>query len=422
MKNNFEIWLDSANIPSFIQILFRESVLCYKASAYRGALLLAYIGFMGTIRKRLQESKRPSTVSEGEWNSKIQLLSDDDVAEQTVFELLNRSDNKYFKLTDSIRNQIRYWKDRRNDCAHLKSGTITSSHVEMLWSFVMDNINKIVVPESRDNLIVKIHRHFDETYTPVDSDITAIVLEIPKSVEITQFREFLLDALKIAKEAEEENFFDYMFADAYFLYTILVNLDAQYGEIAKSIIKNNPEVQESLFYSYPKYLTYFSEDPSFIRAAWKTYLDKVNTSKNAATLLRCKLIPTSEIKEFISDAVRRNRDSIPKDADFYYLNEYGYSKLIDEFIINGIEKNAYEWWVQGNQKFIKFYLKQKLNYRDDSFVDALIQKSSCVPNSNSKIIYLALSTTLNDFPEFMEYFKERAEKLSLDIDNIFFSY
>lgn len=78
--------------------------------------------------------------------------------------------------------------------------------------------------------------------------------------------------------------------------------------------------------------------------------------------------------------------------------------------------------MQGNQKFIKFYLKQKLNYRDDSFVDALIQKSSCVPNSNSKIIYLALSTTLNDFPEFMEYFKERAEKLSLDIDNIFFSY
>lgn len=86
--------------------LFAESVICYKSNANRAALLLSYIGFIEIIRKRLFESPKPFEIIDNEWNAKLHLLLDDNIAEQTVFDLLLRSDNKYFKLTDSIRNQI----------------------------------------------------------------------------------------------------------------------------------------------------------------------------------------------------------------------------------------------------------------------------------------------------------------------------
>lgn len=98
-----------------------------------------------------------------------------------------------------------------------------ASHVEAFWSFIMDNINKIVVAESENNLLIKIEHHFDETFTPLETDITPLVLEIPKSVDLPNFRTFLMTSLSIIRKAQEETLFYYLFDDAKFVYLILKN-------------------------------------------------------------------------------------------------------------------------------------------------------------------------------------------------------
>lgn len=425
MKIYFENWLDNSNLPAHAKNLFVEAVTCYKNNANRAALLLSYIGFIEIIRKRLLESPQPSEISVSEWNAKLHLLSDDNIAEQNVFELLLRSDNKYFKLSDSIRNQIRYWRDRRNDCAHLKRNSISNSHVEAFWSFLMDNINKIVVCGSEENLLTKISHHFDETYTPLDTDFTPLVHEIPLAVELPNFHSFLISALEIIHKAQDDTWFYYLFDDARFVYTIMKDLNDDYGEIAKNIILSDSVLQENLFHSCPEYLIYFKNDNEYIRSTWKTNLAKSPTQKCAAILLRNSLIPQNELKEFIHDCVFLNENSIPKDDDFIYLSAYGYREVINEIFDKGTrEGNAYNWWITKNQKFIKFYIKQNLIEKNDSFIDMLLNNYTSDKQNpeNTNIIYSALSTLMSDIPDFMKYVQDRASDISFDIDNILFFF
>lgn len=425
MKISFEHWLDNSNLSTHAKNLLHESVVCYKSNANRAALLLSYIGFIEIIRKRLLNSNKPSTITDGEWAMKMQYISDDDIAEQNIFDLLMRSDNKYFKLTDSIRNQIRYWKDRRNDCAHLKTNSISSSHVESFWTFLMDNINKIVVAESHDNLLAKITRHFDETYTPLDSDITPLVHEIPLSVELQDFHSFLLSALEIINRVQEETLFYYLSDDAKFVYIILRDLDERYGEIAKQIILSNDTLQENLFYYYPEYLTYFKDNKEHVRAAWKQNLEKSSTQKCATILLRNSLIPQSELHEFIRDAVLQNKDSIPKDDDLIFLSTYGYRKTVDEILDDATKKGtSYSWWVTANKKFIKFYIKYNLIEKNTTFFDMLFTNytENTSDTENKNIIYSALSNVISESPDFMHFIQERATELSFDLDDILFLF
>lgn len=108
MKTSFEIWLANNVEYSNARNLLNEAIVCYKASANKAALLLSYISFIDVIRKRLLEAKKPDDISEGEWNQKRKYLLDDDEAEKAVFDILNRTDGKYFKISDSLRVQIRY--------------------------------------------------------------------------------------------------------------------------------------------------------------------------------------------------------------------------------------------------------------------------------------------------------------------------
>lgn len=425
MKIYFENWLDNSTLSANAKSLFSEAVICYKNNANRAALLLSYIGFIEVIRKRLLESSKPSEISDNEWNSKLRLLSDDNISEQNVFELLLRTDNKYFKLTDSTRNQIKYWRDRRNDCAHLKRNSIVNSHVEAFWTFLMDSINKIVVSGSEENLLIKISHHFDETFTPLDTDLTPLVHEIPLSIELPNFRSFLISALEIIHKAQDDTLFYYLFDDAKFIYTIMKDLSDDYGEITKNVILSDNVLQENLFHSCPDYLTFFKDNSEYIRSTWKTNLAKSPTQKCATILLRNSLIPHNEIKEFVHDCVFLNENSIPKDEDFIYLTAYGYRNLVDEIFDKGTKENySFNWWIAKNQKFIKFYIKQNLIEKNEAFIDMLLNNfnSNKQNPENANIIYSALSSLITDVADFMKFVQDRAIQQSFDIDNILFLF
>lgn len=210
-------------------------------------------------------------------------------------------------------------------------------------------------------MLLKIFHHFDETYTPLDADITPLVHGIPQTIETSNFHSFLTSALEIIHKAQNVTLFYYIFDDAKFVYMIMKELNDEYGEIAKNVILSDITLQENLFHSYPEYLTYFKDNNEYIRSAWKTNMSKSSTQKCAATLLRNSLILQNEIIKFIRDCAYQNKNSIPIDEDFTYLASYGYREVIDEFFDKGTkESNSFNWWITKNQKFIKFYIKQIL--------------------------------------------------------------
>ena len=422
MKTNFEIWLEDNIYYSNVLSLLNEAVICYKVSANKAALLLSYMAFTDIIRRRLLEAKKPDKIIEGEWIQKRKLLLDDDAAEKEVFDILNRADDKYFKLNDSIRVQIRYWKDRRNDCAHLKSNPIDSVHVESFWLFLMNNINKFTVIDSGKDLLNKINRHFDETYTPMGTDIAPLISEIPYSVEIADFPEFLQYLYSNMQTIIEDSWFAFD-ERAKTFNCMLSKLEGEYNEITKKFIYNNNELQKELFEYCPEFLTYF-KDSSMVRELWKTTLKKVNTFKIASVLLRNSLVEVDQIKEFINDCAYMNADAIPKDEDFKFLIPYGFQDKIDDFLETALTKiTSLEWWVKENQKFIKFYIKYSFNMKNAKIIDLFINGySNTISDEKIDILYRLFSEVINDNNINLEYAKERALANKFDIDDILFIY
>ena len=131
MKLPFEEWILSQEISADAKDLISEAIVCYKANANRAALLFSYLCFQTIIRDRMLNANRPDNIPEGMWTDILKKLRNEDTWDQTVFDNLQRQQPKeIFILNDDIRNQITYWKNRRNDCAHSKNNIIGVSHVD----------------------------------------------------------------------------------------------------------------------------------------------------------------------------------------------------------------------------------------------------------------------------------------------------
>ena len=118
MRIEFDDWLSSQKISATAESLFKESVVCYKASAYRAALLLSYVGLQTIIKDRLLSANCPSSIPAGQWAGIIRNLTDDDKWDSQVYDAIQmKSPASIFGISDDLRNQIAYWRNRRNDCA-----------------------------------------------------------------------------------------------------------------------------------------------------------------------------------------------------------------------------------------------------------------------------------------------------------------
>ena len=89
-----------------------------------------------------------------------------------------------------IRNQIHYWKNRRNDCAHSKVNIIDACHVEAFWTFLQSNLSKITVEGGKQTLLTKIERHYNINLTPKDADVQPLIKEIATAVTNDELNDF----------------------------------------------------------------------------------------------------------------------------------------------------------------------------------------------------------------------------------------
>lgn len=410
MKIRFEFWVNENITQIKVKKAFEEAIVCYKASAYRAALLLSYCAFMNIIMYKLIASKTPPACSEGEWNQIRKDILDDEKREKKIYEALLNNKNKYFKLSDSIKSQITYWKDRRNDCAHLKENLIDNSHVESFWLFITSNINKINVIGSDEDLISKIKNHYNVEFTPYFSDPTMLIKEIPSSISVEDFNDFLMEIESCFENIEKEDWF-YIGENAEFFYIMLNILDSTYYDIVKDFILKNDELSKSMFTRHPIYLNnYCKDNPSYVRKMWTTNNKNPNKARTASILLRNSIIPNNEIKELIDKTVYTNNDNIPAEEDVNFLIPFGYLKKIDEVIAIALtEETSLKWWVDENMKFIRFYNEYSLKHKRDEYISKLIMLYNHINNEKAESIYNSFFKILIERDDMKDHVKKIAE-------------
>lgn len=197
----FENWVNrNSSLSEDSRTLFTESIVCYKSAAYRAALLLSYLGFMTCLKERVLNATIPTPFPAGEWDSLMQKLRNEDLWENCTFDLTQRkealNDDKsikkvpVFNISESQREEIKYWKNKRNECAHNKRSIIIPGHVEIFWTFLKSNLSKITVEGGMESLIQKISKHYDVNFTPSGKDVSPLILEIETAVTKEQLHGF----------------------------------------------------------------------------------------------------------------------------------------------------------------------------------------------------------------------------------------
>lgn len=331
MKLPIEQWIDKNGFSENVNSLFRDSIVCYKAGANRASLLFSYLAFITILKERIIAGTKPNLIKEEVWDKLISNLQDEDLWEAIVFDATQqrekidqatkeRKKDPVFNINENLRLQIKYWKDRRNDCAHFKDNTIDTFHVESFWAFVESNLAKITIEGGMQSLLNKFYNHFDQTITPPDKDITPLVREIEFSVEkpkLKVFWEALINdeswPYDLAKKKQD-------------LISISLEVNKDFvNESLISIIKENENYLNDFLSNHPEKLLRFNFTPQEIRKFWKENLRKCDNILGIYTiLLRNNLIPKSEIEESNKLVVNIIKDYSPNPIDHQILvgNEF----------------------------------------------------------------------------------------------------
>ena len=302
MRLEFEKWVLSQNLSETSEDLFREAVTCYKASAYRAALLFSYLGFQTIVKDRVLASRRPAGIAESHWSEITGKLTDDSTWDRQAFEATQmNSPAPIFILSDDLRKQVAYWKNRRNDCAHSKRNEIGFSHVESFWLFLKSNLPKFVVSGSKDGLLNEIRVHFDRSLTPAGADYSHIVQQIPYAIEPEELGGFFDGVDQVFADlrrrppdvsscpAEEVGFFD----------SIIDLGDRTVTCRLVDFLRDREDLLIELLRSNPTRVLLIKDDPTFVRRLWYSKLPWLTQSNFEVycSLLRNQLIPENQVEE-----------------------------------------------------------------------------------------------------------------------------
>lgn len=193
---DFEKWINEKPIPQESLYTFNEAILCYKFGAYKASLLFSYIGFQLIVKDRILNSNMPQLFPKSNWIQIHNDLRNNDKWDRAIFDAIQiKTNNEIFHISEDLRNQITYWRNRRNDCAHSKSNIINASHVESFWFFIKSNLSKFIVIGGKDELLNRVKDHFDISKTSANQDIGYIVNDIPSTVDVQNCTPFLKELL-----------------------------------------------------------------------------------------------------------------------------------------------------------------------------------------------------------------------------------
>ncbi len=376
MKLSIERWIEGLEVSKDANDLMKEAVLCYKSSAYRASMLFSYLCFQTIVKDRLLESDIPQNIHRQRWEDILKKIRNDDTWDREVFDCIqaNSERSKVFNISDDLRNQVTFWKNRRNDCAHSKNNKVDYAHVESFWLFMTSNIGKFVVNGSREALLNKIKNHFDLRLTPKGKDSTFLVQEISNVIESEKLQDFMEDLVHVLREVRpyinsDEDIYDFL--------NKLFNSEKE--DVIKAFIqciKGKQEMVLQLFDYYPNRIVYFADDHHFIRNLWYEKLTDdpfINALTIYCGLLRNNLIPQEEVEESMKHIMFMiNPEELKEMKNLDILNEFGFFQIfkkvcfVGDFL--GPKINDYDF-ANKHKGLITMYLK--INDLDEKVVGVL---------------------------------------------------
>ena len=340
--------------------LFHDSIRCFHAGIYRPAYILAYQSMMVYFRRLLQDAKMPSGYDSGKWKGvQIRLAKDKEWEEEVNNALRTQPDSKstppviaLFCMSDSLRKDFDFWRNRRNDCAHYKEYVINDSHVLAFYSFLTQYLLKISVEGGMMTLLNEFKDACDPIKTSPNASLQPLVDKILSMVNPEEMDDFFAH-LDGAMGFRYYGRYEQTLAD------IIKGGNEELKGYAVSFARSNNHVRKGLIDRFPNLVGHLV-DKSEAREYWMKHLnDCRNRVAVLAQMIMLGLIDPSEQDEAIRRVIDysfNNNEGIGEVSveEMQALKVAGFYKTLKEKYFNGgfTSKNAYNC---GKTKYTFFY-------------------------------------------------------------------
>jgi len=368
MQFEIEKWIDKQEFPQGAISHFQEAIICYRISAYRAAFLFSYIAFMQIVKDRILNSSQPTSYQGSDWIQIQTNIQNPEMWEKQVLDVIKQSTNpqrSVFPITESLKDEVNYWKNKRNDCAHAKINTISFSVVEAFWDFLQQKVNHFVIVGSREDLINRIVLHFNPANTPPHSDNTHLIKEIQYSIKEFEYLDFF-NELIIKLNRNSSNIIP-------FLSDIIVFYETRNIDIVnavKTVIAENEKRLLKFIRQKPERIgEILQNDRRKIRLVWYNYLFvNENDYDIYCQMLRKGLINSNELIEANRGILSKSK-YIPNREQLYVLKSNRFFDAIktEIFVRDSFTNNTY---FNNKRELIILYL-------ENQELDLIIVKSLC---------------------------------------------
>lgn len=411
MRLKIEDWLTEQIVPAEASQLLQEAIVCYKASAYRASLLFSYLFFQTTLKFRILNTSLPENIRNSDLRELLDVIGNEDKWDKAVYDItIRKKEPVLFILNDDIRNQLTYWRGRRNDCAHAKSNIIEASHVESFWYFLQSNLPKFYVNGGKSAVMSKVEIHFTRSLTSAQADPTPIIQDIPKAMSERDFSKFLEELQQLLKAYGFGNLED---EQKLKFWQGLFNLQESYLAQYIHFLKDNMKLCRAILKYNPSNVRFFGGDPQFIRSLW--YAPGEDTEVRVViALIRQQLIPPNEIEETIMRLIECQAIVQPDDLsqeELMYLVNNNFVELFRNYAFTQMNIKLFEWGNHHKKKTIIWYLE---NYGfDEEVVKALYHTFS--QENHPWHLKDAIRFLFIQEPRLQEQYKETCEKFGVPI-------
>jgi len=418
MKLKFQTWVESGHFSENAKHLLNTSVTCYKGEAYTAALLMSYLGFLVILKDRVMKANKPALFPQPSWDDMIEGLKNEDKWEERIFtavlqqEKTNstkvRVQDPVFVINDNLRNQIRFWKDRRNDCAHNKDNAITFSHVEAFWSFLESNLQKITIEGGKATLLNKLERHFDSSYTPANEDLTPLVKEIQSAVEKTEMMDFWDRAISAISDL-----FDYTHEISFIKKVLQLN-DPEITESILQYLKSKEAILMAYINENPSILIHLNYDKQEIRNFWKVKIKKLTNALGVySSMLLNNLIPKEEIED-VNQLLANLYKYTVNIQDHYVLANNGFGEALYNNLFVVHNKAELKYWQFMNTHY-ELYTRYIELYPLKNEVVSILCEEMDKTEWHAKFLQQSLDRMFKNNPTKKDEFKQKALGLGLKL-------
>lgn len=326
---NFLNIYDEFKDGTVLRDILNDAIRCYRNGIARPALMLSYIAFIQAVRDNLLKSDMPKGFNEPRWKACMSKLRQENAWDEQVISCIKCRDNPpYFELTDSLRDDVCYWRNRRNDCAHYKDSEITLSHVAAFWVFIMDNYNKFTPIGSLMQSVNDYKRHYNVSITPKGTSTEVIFKRLCLAIKTEDDLLLFLKETDSCMEYEEQ---------AQLLHDLLMD-ERHKAKVISLLTDKLKRVKMYLALKAADVSVILGNNPEMTRKFWYEDFMLFASSANVyVEMLRAKMIPQGEIKEslnmFLKHEYKRNAFYLDNPEDFNVLKENGlYDIFIEEYL------------------------------------------------------------------------------------------